>query len=211
MRKLDKKGIGGYEFITVAVVCLILSLILLSMTIKTGEKEKFDVFKLNAQKIGVNSTDYSDKESGVVYLYELVEDGLVGRMKNNFSGDLYCDMYESKVEFNNDGRKVTLQCGEYLIYRQNLSKKNYPIYRVGEWTYQKIDGDDVEKRVAYNIKDKKSGKYLLDEDYEKELFIKKVVSIYGDKYNDFEAIEKDFKVVKKNMYRKMILVSGVEE
>ena len=113
----DEKGKGTYEFLTVAVTCLILSAILLFIVINNTQKEKYEVFKYNAKTVGINAVNYNNKTSDdVVYLYELINSNLVTRIKNNFSGDEYCDMYESKVVFSGSSKKVTLKCGEYLIY-----------------------------------------------------------------------------------------------
>ena len=42
--RFDEKGKGTYEFLTVAVTCLILSAILLFIVINNTQKEKYEVF-----------------------------------------------------------------------------------------------------------------------------------------------------------------------
>ena len=204
--RFDEKGKGTYEFLTVTVTCLILSAILLFIVINNTQKEKYEVFKYNAKTVGINAVNYNNETSeDVVYLYELINSNLVTRIKNNFSGDEYCDMYESKVVFSGSSKKVTLKCGEYLIYNQDVTDKKYNIYKVSDWSFNKINGNDVDTVKVYGLM--KNGKNLLDGYYEKELFIKLVRDNYGDKYNSLKDIKENYKVDEKTAYRKRTLVS----
>lgn len=202
----NNNGRGTYEFLTVMVTCLVCSAILLFTVINNNKKEKFEVFKYNAKTVGINAVNYNNKTSDdVVYLYELVDANLVTRIKNNFSGDLYCDMYESKVVFSNNNKKVTLKCGDYLIYNQDITSKNYNIYKVSDWSFNKISGNNVDTVKVYGLI--KNGKNLLDSYYEKDLFIKLVATNYGDKYSSFKAIKKNYDIDEKTAYRKRTLIS----
>lgn len=201
MKKMNKNGHGSYEFLTVAVVVLILSAIILFFALMNVEKQKFSLFKYNAKILGINAVNYSK----TVYLYEIINDGFVTNIKNNFSDEEYCDNYESKVQFNSLGTYVTLRCGNYLIYEQDVFSKNYDIYKVSDWTSKEIKGNNVEKQVVYNLY--KNNKEIFEEYYEEDLFIKLVSSKYGKKYNSLEKIKKDFKIKSKNMYRKRVLVN----
>ena len=202
----NNNGKGTYEFLTVMVTCLVCSAILLFTVINNNKKEKFEVFKYNAKTVGINAVNYNNKTSDdVVYLYELVDANLVTRIKNNFSGDLYCDMYESKVVFSNNNKKVTLKCGDYLIYNQDITSKNYNIYKVSDWSFNKISGNNVDTVKVYGLI--KNGKNLLDSYYEKDLFIKLVATNYGDKYNSFKTIKKNYDIDEKTAYRKRTLIS----
>ena len=204
--RFNEKGKGTYEFLTVAVTCLILSAILLFIVINNNQKEKYQVFRYNAKTVGINAVNYNNETSeDVVYLYELINSNLVTRIKNNFSGDDYCDMYESKVVFSGSSKKVTLKCGEYLIYNQDVTDKKYNIYKVSDWSFDEINGDNVDTVKVYGLM--KNGKNLLDGYYEKELFIKLVADNYGDKYNSLKDIKKNYKVDEKTAYRKRTLVS----
>ena len=204
--RFDEKGKGTYEFLTVAVTCLILSAILLFIVINNNQKEKYQVFRYNAKTVGINAVNYNNETSeDVVYLYELINSNLVTRIKNNFSGDEYCDMYESKVVFSLNNKKVTLKCGEYLIYNQDVTDKEYNIYKVSDWSFNKISGDNVDTTKVYGLI--KNGNNLLDEYYEEELFIKLVRDNYGDKYNSLKDIKENYKVDEKTAYRKRTLVS----
>ncbi len=203
--KFNENGIGTYEFLTVVVVCLILAAIFLFMALSNGEKEKIEVFRYNAKTVGINAVNYNNETSeDVVYLYELIDNNLVTRIKNNFSGDDFCDPYESKVEFIDDSKKVTLRCGNYLIYKQDVTDKHYNIYKVSDWSFSKKTGNDVDNVKVYAIL--KNGKNLLNNYYEEDLFIKLVSSNYGSKYTNLEDIKKNYQVDVKNIYRERVLV-----
>ena len=204
--RFNENGRGTYEFLTVAVTCLILSAILLFIVVNNNQKERYQVFRYNAKIVGINAVNYNNETSeNVVYLYELINTNLVTRIKNNFSGDEYCDMYESKVVFSNDNKKVTLKCGDYLIYNQDVTDKDYSIYKVSNWSFDKISGNNVDTVKVYGLM--KNGKNLLDGYYEEELFIKLVAANYGNKYNSLKAIKKNYDVDEKTAYRKRTLVS----
>ena len=204
--RFNENGRGTYEFLTVAVTCLILSAILLFIVVNNNQKERYQVFRYNAKIVGINAVNYNNETSeNVVYLYELINTNLVTRIKNNFSGDEYCDMYESKVVFSNDNKKVTLKCGDYLIYNQDVTDKDYSIYKVSNWSFDEISGNNVDTVKVYGLM--KNGKNLLDGYYEEELFIKLVAANYGGKYNSLKAIKKNYDVDEKTAYRKRTLVS----
>ena len=203
--RFNEKGKGTYEFLTVAVTCLILSAILLFIVINNNKQEKFQVFRYNAKTVGINAVNYNNKSNiDVVYLYELINNNLVTNIKNSFSGSAYCDIYESKVVFDNNTKKVTLKCGEYLIYNQDITAKDYDIYKVSNWSFKKMDGDNVDTVKVYAIM--KNGKNLLDNYYEEELFVKLVALNYGDKYSSLKDIKKNYDIDEKTAYRKRVLV-----
>ncbi len=203
---VDNKGWGSYEFLTVVVVCLILTVILLFIVFRLIDDEKFQVFKYNARTIGINAIDYQENSDfDTIYLYEMVNDGYVTKMKNAFSGDKYCDLYESKVEFTDSGKKVTFRCGEYLIYQQDITSKNYDVYKVTDWSFKEMKGDNIDENTVYNII--VDGKEIFNEYYEEELFIKQVMAKYGKEYSSLNKIKKEYDVKEKEVYRERILVN----
>ena len=198
-------GKSNYEFLTVAVVCLILAAIVLGIALNNVQKERFRVFRYNAKTVGINAINYEARNSdSIVYLYELINDNLVTEVKNNFSGDEFCDYYQSKVEFVGDKKLVTLKCGKYLIYKQDVTLEDYSIYKVSDWSFDKVSGDNIDVTTVYSLK--MNGDTLLSGYYEKDLFIKLVASNFGKKYNSLDKIEKDYDVVTKKAYRKRVLV-----
>ena len=203
---MNSSGKSNYEFLTVAVVCLILASIVLGIALNNVRNERFRVFRYNAKIVGINAINYEARNSeDVVYLYELINDNLIKEVKNSFFGDESCDLYASKVEFVDDKKMVTLQCGNYLIYKQDITDKNYDIYKVDDWSFEKKDGKDIDTIYVYSLN--KNGKDLLNGFYEEDLFVKLVASNYGDEYNSLEQIEKDFDVKSKKAYRKRVLIN----
>ncbi len=203
---MNFSGKSNYEFLTVAVVCLILASIVLGIALNNVRNERFRVFRYNAKIVGINAINYEARNSeDVVYLYELINDNLIKEVKNSFFGDESCDLYASKVEFVDDKKMVTLQCGNYLIYKQDITDKNYDIYKVDDWSFEKKDGKDIDTIDVYSLN--KNGKDLLNGFYEEDLFVKLVASNYGDEYNSLEQIEKDFDVKSKKAYRKRVLIN----
>lgn len=203
---MNSSGKSNYEFLTVAVVCLILASIVLGIALNNVRNERFRVFRYNAKIVGINAINYEARNSeDVVYLYELINDNLIKEVKNSFPGDESCDLYASKVEFVDDKKMVTLRCGNYLIYKQDITDKKYDIYKVDDWSFEKKDGKDIDTIDVYSLN--KNGKDLLNGFYEEELFVKLVASNYGDDYNSLEQIEKDFDVKSKKAYRKRVLIN----
>lgn len=203
--RFNENGRGTYEFLTVAVTCLVLSAILLFIVINNNQKEKYEVFRYSAKIVGINAVNYNNKTSDdAVYLYELINADLVSKIKNIFSGDEFCDVYESKVVFKGSNKKVTLRCGNYLIYNQDVTSDKYSVYKVGDWSFDKISGDNVDTMKVYGLI--KNGKNLLDGYYEEELFIKLVALNYGDKYDSLKSIKENYEVDEKTAYRKRTLV-----
>lgn len=205
-RSVNNKGWGSYEFLTVAVVCLILTIILLFVVFRLIDDEKFQVFKYNARTIGINAIDYQvNSDFDTVYLYELVDDGYVTKMKNAFSGDKYCDLYESKVEFTDNAKKVTLRCGEYLIYEQDVADEDYDIYKITDWSSKEMKGDNIDENTVYNIII--DGEEVFSDYYEEELFIKQVMNKYGKEYSSLNKIKKAYDVKEEEVYRERVLVN----
>ena len=204
--RFNENGRGTYEFLTVAVTCLVLSAILLFIVINNNQKEKYEVFRYSAKIVGINAVNYNNKASDdVVYLYELINADLVSKIKNIFLGDEIWNAYESKVVFKGSTKKVTLRCGNYLIYNQDVTSDKYSVYKVGDWSFDKISGNNVDTMKVYGLI--KNGKNLLDGYYEKELFIKLVALNYGDKYDSLKAIKENYEVDEKTAYRKRTLVN----
>lgn len=205
-RSVNNKGWGSYEFLTVVVVCLILTIILLFVVFRLIDDEKFQVFKYNARTIGINAIDYQiNSDFDTVYLYELVDDGYVTKMKNAFSGDKYCDLYESKVEFTDNAKKVTLRCGEYLIYEQDVADEDYDIYKITDWSSKEMKGDNIDENTVYNIII--DGEEVFSDYYEEELFIKQVMNKYGKEYSSLNKIKKAYDVKEEEVYRERVLVN----
>lgn len=198
-KKMDKNGYGNYEFLTVTVICFILSVILLICVFASSNEEKIQVFKYDAKILGLNAVFLeSEINHQVIYLEEMIDKGYISEIKNPFYGMKLCNAQESKVEIINNERKVTLQCGNYLIYYQNLNNENYEIYRVSSWTTNKSK-NIVEEKAVYNLK--MDNQFIFDISYEQELFIHKVNQYLGTDYQNLKSIQNKYEVVSTMLYR----------
>ena len=197
-KKKNKNGFGTHEFLTVVVVCLILASILFVVILKNSNQETFQVFRYNAKIVGMNAVNYDmGQEKNIVYLVDMIEDDLISPIKNPFSGESLCDAYESKVEFAEDGKLVTLKCGSYLIDKQKMTDEKIPIYEVSEWTPDKVK--DGETKKAYNcIKDNKN---LLNDYYEQPLFLSMIGKKNEKVYKSLEDVKNDCTLSEKILYR----------
>lgn len=205
---MNEKGSSGYEFLVVSVVCLILSAIILFIAIKSGDAEKMQVFRYHANRVALSSISLEYQNSqDTIYLEDMIDQGLISPLKNPFGGEKWCDIEESKVEFIDGKRCVTLQCGNYLIYQQPVGEETYVIYRVDEWSTKK-QGNTDEKKV-YNLQiDQKD---IFAKYYEEDLFISKVNNQFHTNYQTLEEIKSDYQVHVQTVYRKRTKVSEITD
>ena len=193
-----KRKFGLYEFFAIIIICLVLTVVLLYAILKLSNKEKYQVFSFNAKVMAMNAINYNSSDKGTMYLSEMLDLNLISPIKNPFNGK-ECDIYESKVDFSENIKKVTLKCGEYLIDNEKINNKTYTIYKVSDWTENKeYENNDME--VVYNIT--KKGKLLLNDYYQKDLLIKVVNKELHKDYKKISEVKKDYKLVSKKLYRK---------
>lgn len=200
-----KKGFGKFEVLTMIVVLLAIFAYLMCLLLGGVSKQKIDTMKDNA--ISFAKTAATNFESfhnfEVVYLNEVVEEGLLKNIKNPFDSG-YCDQTESKVELRNGQPYVTLKCGEYLIDEERTnSKADMKVYAVGEWSAKKT-GKDIQEKQLYNCIE---GEKELYSEYKEELQM--VSRINKDYQSDFyyaSDIAGVCKPVSKTFYRTKELV-----
>ena len=106
-----KRKFGLYEFFAIIIICLVLTVVLLYAILKLSNKEKYQVFSFNAKVMAMNAINYNSSDKGTMYLSEMLDLNLISPIKNPFNGK-ECDIYESKVDFSEDIKRVTLKCGE---------------------------------------------------------------------------------------------------
>ncbi len=204
----NNKGFGSREILTVSTVCLILASVLLVIAIQTSTSEKYKVMEYNARMFGLSATTYQMENSNdVVYMMELLDNGLFSRVKNPFGGERYCSFLESKVEYEDEKKYVTLQCGNYLIDHQYIAEDKYQIYKVGKWSEKKPNGSS-QQIISYNYKD--GHKNGLDGVYDEAIFLYTFNKKMGRDYETIDDIPKKYQVYKKTLYRTKTLVETID-
>ena len=207
-QKLNRMGFGAYELLSVALVCLLLSCILLMTILGNIDTEKFQVFCYNARIMALNAVNVQNStDQNTVYLYQMIDNGLISPIKNPFSGDDYCDPYESKVTFQGEERTVTLQCGNYLISQENIGDSVYNIYKVGEWK-EGNNQKNAETKTVYNVKIE--NKYLLSDFYEEDLFLSLLNDSLNSSFASLEKLEDEYDISSKEVYRSKEWVKEID-
>lgn len=203
---LNKNGIMRYEVLSIMAVFLIVFCIVITMAVNHSRNEGFSVMKSNALTFATTGSSYQ-YESGndTSYLVQLIDSSLFKEMKNPHGGDKFCNKYESKIEIIGDTKYVTLQCGKYLISKQQVNKDEYKFYKVGKWKEKKLK-DNYEQKTVYNymINDH----YGLSDFYEKDLFVYMFNEKMNTDYISVSEIEEDYKIKSKQLYRKKKLVKA---
>lgn len=204
----NNKGFGSREILTVSTVCLILAAILLVLSIQTSYGEKYKVMEYNARVFGLSATTYQmENNNDTVYMVELLDNGLFSRVKNPFGGDKYCNSYESRVDYENEKKYVTLRCGNYLIDHQYIAEDEYQVYKVGRWTETKPKAK-YQQMTSYNYK--VGSKDGFEEKYNEEMFLYVFNKKYGKSYENISDIPKKYQVYKKKWYRTKTLIEVVD-
>lgn len=203
----NNKGFGSREILTVSTVCLILAAILLVIAIKSSYGEKYSVMEYNARVFGLNATTYlMENNNDSVSMMELLDHGLFTQVKNPFGGEKYCDTAESRVEYIDEKKYVTLKCGPYLIDHQYIAEESYQIYKVGEWTEKKMS--DAQSRVFYNYK--MNGSDGFDAYYDQAMFLYAFNKKMNQNYEDVRDIPSRYQVYSKTLYRSKKLIEVVD-
>ena len=199
-------GFGAYEMLTVCVMLLIIVVVALAYVFKTDYKEKYKVIRYNAKMFGlsVSNLSFADESKNVYYLQELVDSKLYSNVKNPFQGDKFCDNYLSKVEIQENKKFVTLECGNYLVYNQDVADKRYAVYQKTEWSSKKHKNDNQET-VFYNYQI--DGKDVFDRWLEKDIFLYEYNKKNGTDYLDISEVSGEASVQEKTMYRYVKKVS----
>ena len=99
---------------------------------------------------------------------------------------------------------VTLECGNYLVYNQNVADDEYDVYQKTEWSSKKHKNDNQET-VFYNYQ--VDGQDVFDEWLEKDIFLYEYNLKNGTDYVDIDEIPQDVAIQTKTMYRYVKKVS----
>ncbi len=198
-KKLGNRGFGGYELLTMAMVCLVLSVIMIEITLGARDNERYKVFAYNSKMFGINASGLQMlEEQKIIYLSELIENGYMAPIKNPFDEDSYCNQYESKVVFDGNKKKIFLTCGDYVIQNQSLDGSKVSIYKVSDWEEEKKDQKNVSK-TFYNYL--QNQKYVFPFFLEDEIFLKKMNYMRQNQYQNIDEMKNDIKIEEKTFYR----------
>ncbi len=205
MKKINNKGFGKVEFMTILGLLAILIAVGAKIAVDTGKN--YSAFKSTAKNFFDSVAMYKDmytKDSNIYYLNEVIEKGYSAEIKNPMDSKTNCDKYESYVEVSStNNKKIHLECGEYVV--EGTQNDGLKVYEVGKWKDEK-GKDDNDTNTFYNYK--KDGVSAFDEYVAERTF----VQLYFDKNNSFikspfDLSEKDgVELLTKNVYRTKTLV-----
>ena len=198
----NSKGFGRFEILTVFVLMLALGAYLCCVALGGSSKQKFGAMEKSANSflntVKANTGSFGNLD--VVYLDEVIKEGLLAKIKSPFSAH-NCSVSESRVNLGSNPT-VTLKCDNYLIENENFIN-NIKIYKVGKWQEEKPNGSN-EKITLYNYLE--NGKEKYDEYYEDEYFLYRVNTDNNKRYQFVRNVENDYKVVSKVFYRTKVKI-----
>lgn len=200
MKKINNKGFGKIEFMTILGLIAVLIALGSKLAVDTGKN--YSGFKSTATSFLNAVALYKDmytKDSNIYYLNEVIEKGYITDLKNPIDAESNCNRYESYVKVPTPSNKVIhLDCGNYLV--EGTQKDGFKIYEVGQWKDTKEQGDN-DTDTLYNYK--KDGIVIFDEYLPERTFIEQ----YFDKNHiliksPFDLSENtEVELLTKNVYR----------
>lgn len=207
INKKSKKGFGAYEMLTLCVIFFIIIVVVLANVFKTDYSEKYRVLQYNARMFGLSVANYSltNDTKDIYYLQELMDQRIYSKIKNPFQGEKYCDSMVSKVEIQRDKKYVTLQCGNYLIAKEDFLLKKYKIYQVTEWSVHKKSQDNESRKFYNYVKDNEE---VFSTYMEQDYFLYEYNKQNGTSYSSIKEMDKDVIIKEKKMYRHKQVVHG---
>ncbi len=210
MKRVNNKGFGKLEFITMFGVIAILLAIGANLALNTGGNN-YNGFKTIANSFAKNAAMYKDhytKKTSIYYLYEVIDKGYIEELSNPMDTKEKCDKYNSYIDMENPSRKrVILVCGNYLV--DGVQSVSYKIYELSEW-HEVKESTDNDSAVAYNYK--KDGKVMLDEYLTERDFIAKYFEmnkVMLNSANDLNSNE-EVELIYKPFYRTKTFVKELK-
>lgn len=199
--KLNNRGNGRKEMMLVLLIIFAGLAFGLYKIIGNNEITQIANFKRlaasfidEAGRLRDNEILYEEK----VYLYDTIELNYIDEMNSPFTFGESCDIYESKIEMEDRKVFLTFKCSEYYIYHQQTTEE-YTIFKVSEWTDQKLTGDNVQTAKFYNytVNDIE----VLDDYYIEKEFLVEYNRRSGYKTNFIENMKAGHELVSKTYYR----------
>lgn len=200
--KLNNKGLGRKE--TMAVLLLIIVALSFGLYKVLGNSEKTQItnFKRLANTFASDAGVLRDNEilyEEKVFLYDVINLNYGDELKSPFNAGETCDIYESKIEMENRSVYVTFKCSDYYIYHQLTTEEEYIVYKVSEWTDQKLLGENVQSEKFYNYSDngeEQFGEYMKEKEFLVEYSIRT-----GYSTNFISNIKSGHELLEKTFYR----------
>ena len=198
---LNNKGMGKKEMMLVLLILLAGITYGLYKIIGNNAITQMANFKRlaatfidEAGRLRDNEIHYEER----VYLYDTIELDYLDELKNPFNHQETCDKYESKIEMADNKVYITFKCGEYYIFDQQTTEE-YTVYKVSEWTDQKLTGENVQTANFYNytVNDVE----ILDKYYIEKEFLVEYAQKSGFKTLTIGNLNPNHKLVKKTYYR----------
>lgn len=201
---INKKGAAINELLIVLVLCLTVSVILLSLILKRVNEQRFRTLKTNLDLFISSSSLYNiDNGTGVVSLKELVDTKVINPVKDPFNQSKNCDLYESRVLKNGSKIVGVLKCNEYLITK-DISNRNI-IYKTDEWNDKNSNNSNV--KIGYNYI--KNGKLIFDDYYEDYMFLYLFNKVNNTSYSDISSIPQNYNIISQIFYRKLTKIKEI--
>lgn len=203
--KLNNKGFGKKE----TMICLLLIIVamvgVLYFTTEADDSTKFSKFVRLAKEFGEEAGVVRDSEGAIyetrVYLYDVINLGYDDKYESPFDHGEECNVYESKIEMEGRGIYISMLCSEYFIYRASSTENEFTIYKVSEWTDQKLTGSNVQTTTFYNYT--VNGEEQFNTYYSEKEFIVEYSKKTGFKSSYIGNLRPEHTLVQKTYYRTM--------
>jgi hypothetical protein len=199
--KLNNNGIGRKELMLVLLIVFACLAFVLYKILGNNEVTQMANFRRLASAFADEAGRLRDAElfyEEKVYLYDTINLDYIDEMKSPFKKNELCDIYESKIEMQNRQTFLTFKCSQYYIFRQPTTE-NYTVFKVSEWTDEKITGDNVQTTNFYNYTI--DGVEVLDKYYIEKEFLIKYQEKSGYETNFIENLSSGHELVAKTYYR----------
>ncbi len=191
---------------TMVVLLLLVIFFTVGIYLATGasNKTEFNTFRKLASRFvssfGNLRTEYANFESGA-YLYDVIQNGYSEPLTSPFNSDEVCNPYESRIQVKDHIIYVTLRCSNYLIYNQSSTTDRFTVYKISDWTEEKIEGSNVQMTNFYNYE--KNGVLQLPKYYVRKEFYVNYYNKTGHDIYEPTAIDSKYKLLEKTYYRTM--------
>lgn len=202
INKLNNKGLGRKETMMALLLILIIMAVVLYKVLGTNDTTQFTNFRRLANTFINEAGMVRDVEIGYeeqVFLYDTINLSYSEELKSPFNQNDKCDIYESKIKMVNKSVYVTLKCSDYIIYNQLTTENEYKIYKVSEWTDEKLTGSNVQEATFYNYE--VNGEEQLPTYYMEKEFLVKYAEKTGYKTNYVSYLRSEHKLLEKTYYR----------